>query len=92
MIDQKELLVDLKKIVQDKKQNGVKEILTTDLYREHQGHYHVAPTSPQKSFNSKFGMFLKDNQKILGIKEIQRDVNTFDDEGKKTSCSKWEII
>lgn len=92
MIDKNELFNDIKKIIQGMKSDGKKEILTVDLIRKYQGNYYNANTSPRKSWNSRFGEFLKKNQKALGIKEAARDVNTHDDNGNKTSCSKWEIL
>lgn len=92
MINAQELLTDIKKIVNKLKLKGQTEVLTVDVIREHQGNYYNANTSPKKSWNAKFGKFLKDNQTRLGLREIKKDVNTFDDNKNPTSCSLWEII
>ena len=92
MINTQELLRDINEITNKLKLNGQKEVLTVDIIRAHQGNYHNANTSPEKSWNAKFGKFLKDNQVSLGLHEIKKDVNTSDDNGNPTSCSIWEIL
>ena len=66
MIDKNELSKDIKKIIDEMRSKGIKEVLTTDIIRKHQGNYHNANTSPSKSWNAKFGILLKENQNVLG--------------------------
>lgn len=91
MIDTIELLMDVQEIIKELKAGNKKSVLTTDIIRKHQGNYYNANTSPQKSWNSRFGQFLKKRQQLLGIEEVRKDVNVKDDNGKPTSCSEWKI-
>ncbi|MBZ9689391.1 hypothetical protein G9F72_024135 [Clostridium estertheticum] len=91
MLNETELLRDINDILNHCRTNGLTKILTTDIIRRNQGNYYNAQTSPQKSWNSKFGKFLKDNASSLRIQEIRKDVNTKDDNNNRTSCSEWEL-
>lgn len=92
MINSNKLLRDIQNILNAKRLKGQKTILTVDLIREHQGNYHNANTSVDKSWNALFGAFIKRNQNTLGIRELQKDVGTYDDNDNHTTCSEWEII
>lgn len=91
MIDERELLNDINNVLSQCRINGESKILTTDIIRKYQGNYYNAKTSPQKSWNSKFGKFLKNNAILLSISEIRKDVHTKDDNNDSTSCSEWEL-
>lgn len=68
MIDEVELLNDINNILNQCRISGKSKILTTDIIRKYQGNYYNAKTSPQKSWNAKFGKFLKDNVNLLNIR------------------------
>ena len=75
MIDRQELLDDIINIInalRPKKQR----VLTVDIIRQYQGNYYNANTSPKKSWNAKFGKFLKENQDRLGIREVRNARDT----------------
>lgn len=85
------LLRDIQIILNNFRRLGKVDVLTIDIIRAHQGTYHNAKTSANKSWNSIFGKFLKSNERLLGISEIRKRVSAKDDDGNRTSCSRWAI-
>jgi hypothetical protein len=64
---------------------------TADILREYSGgFYSNIGTPPFFSFNAQFGKLLKRNESELQIKEVFPEMSIKDDNGHKTSTSKWE--
>ncbi|OFV70020.1 radical SAM/SPASM domain-containing protein [Acetobacterium wieringae] len=87
------LLPIVTNILSDFRKQGKDEFLTAELIRAHINHYVVDEgCNPNISINANYGKFIKENEKILGVKEVQKDVPIRDDFGRESSCSQWEFI
>jgi hypothetical protein len=72
-----------------------KEFSTIDVIRKYLGNYRnnsIKYVAPKFTFNSQFGKLLKDNMGDLNIEEVEDNVDTKDDDGKKTTTSIWKTI
>jgi len=64
-----------------------RKFLTSDIIRKYYDEYY----KNQKN-NAHFEKFLSKNSKKLGIRKVRKNVPVKKDNGKKTSCSEWEIL
>lgn len=71
---------------------GFKKVKTADIIREHNGCFvREKGVPPARSYNARFGKYLKENAPLLRIREVRSGVSIRDDEGGKTTSSEWSI-
>lgn len=81
----------IKKIRAGFKKGDEKIFQTVVLIEKYIGHYTPDNTPPHDSLNANIGKFLKENDKALGIHEIEAK-KSITISGKKTTTSVWKII
>lgn len=83
------LLPKIKKTINEFRNENKKTFLTNEAIKKQLGRYVSDNCSPDDSFNVNFGRYLKNNENVLGIREIEKNVSIRDDYGNETQCSRW---
>lgn len=86
------LLPKVTEIIDEFKRENKETFLTSEVIKKQIGKYISDNCQPNDAFNANFGKFLKNNENVLGIKEIAKKVSIKDDCGNETCCSKWQIL
>lgn len=74
------------------KEKGKETFLTKEVIETQLGRYVVDNCEPKASFNANYGKFLKENENILGIHEIRKNVPIVDEYQNSSTCSEWKIL